>query len=412
MASTVTLDSTQPSRQPHPLRDPQFRMLWIGSAISLLGDQFYLVALPWVILQLTGSAVAMGTIMMLASVPRAVLMLLGGVLSDRFSPRRILISTSCARTAFVGAISVLVWFHILALWHLYLLAFAFGTADAFATPAASTYLPFLVKKDQLVAANSLFQSTAQLTTITAPAPAGLIIKAFGAAWAFMADAISFLAIIGALWKLPDPPAPAVPVTGKPRVWRSIMEGFRCVYQDVPLRSLTLLVAVMNFCISGPMNVGLAYLAKQKFNSPTAFGLAVSALAAGGLLGSLLAGVWKPHRRGVLMLSVCVVLALCLGSIGLLHVLWALVSVLLLMGMAAALSNIHIISWIQQRVEPAVMGRVMSVLMFFSLGLVPLSLAIAGLALQWSMVGTFVVAGTALLLVTIAGALQPSVRGIE
>jgi len=402
----------QPSRPAHPLRDPQFRMLWIGSAISLLGDQFYLVALPWVILQLTGSAVAMGTIMMLASVPRAVLMLLGGVLSDRFSPRRILISTSCARTAFVGAISVLVWAHVLALWHLYLLAFAFGTADAFATPAASTYLPFLVKKDQLVAANSLFQSTAQLTTITAPAPAGLIIKAFGAAWAFMADAISFLAIIGALWKLPDPPAPAVPVTGKPRVWRSIMEGFRCVYQDVPLRSLTLLVAVMNFCISGPMNVGLAYLAKQKFNSPTAFGLAVSALAAGGLLGSLLAGVWKPRRRGVLMLSVCVVLALCLGSIGLLHVLWALVSVLLLMGMAAALSNIHIISWIQQRVEPAVMGRVMSVLMFFSLGLVPLSLAIAGLALQWSMVGTFVVAGTALLLVTIAGALQPSVRGIE
>jgi len=412
MASTVTLDSMQPSRPAHPLRDPQFRMLWIGSAISLLGDQFYLVALPWVILQLTGSAVAMGTIMMLASVPRAVLMLLGGVLSDRFSPRRILISTSCARTVFVGAISVLVWFHVLALWHLYLLAFAFGTADAFATPAASTYLPFLVKKDQLVTANSLFQSTAQLTTITAPAPAGLIIKAFGAAWAFMADAISFLAIIGALWKLPDPPAPAVPVTGKPRVWRSIMEGFRCVYQDVPLRSLTLLVAVMNFCISGPMNVGLAYLAKQKFNSPTAFGLAVSALAAGGLLGSLLAGVWKPRRRGVLMLSVCVVLALCLGSIGLLHVLWALVSVLLLMGMAAALSNIHIISWIQQRVEPAVMGRVMSVLMFFSLGLVPLSLAIAGLALQWSMVGTFVVAGTALLLVTIAGALQPSVRGIE
>src|SRR6185437_8405132 len=412
MASTVTLDSMQPSRPAHPLRDPQFRMLWVGSAISLLGDQFYLVALPWVILQLTGSAVAMGTIMILASVPRAVLMLLGGVLSDRFSPRRILISTSCARTVFVGAISVLVWAHVPALWHLYLLAFAFGTADAFATPAASTYLPFLVKKDQLVAANSLFQSTAQLTTITAPAPAGLIIKAFGAAWAFMADAISFLAIIGALWKLPDPPAPAVPVTGKPRVWRSIMEGFRCVYQDVPLRSLTLLVAVMNFCISGPMNVGLAYLAKQKFNSPTAFGLAVSALAAGGLLGSLLAGIWKPRRRGVLMLSVCVVLALCLGSIGLLHVLWALVSVLLLMGMAAALSNIHIISWIQQRVEPAVMGRVMSVLMFFSLGLVPLSLAIAGLALQWSMVGTFVVAGTALLLVTIAGALQPSVRGIE
>ena len=238
MASTVTLDSTQPSRPAHPLRDPQFRMLWVGSAISLLGDQFYLVALPWVILQLTGSALAMGTIMMLAAAPRAALMLLGGVVSDRFSPRRILISTSCARTVFVAAISVLLWFHLLAVWHLYLLAFAFGTADAFAVPAASTYIPFLVKKDQLVAANSLFQSTAQFTTITAPAPAGLIVKAFGAAWAFMADAISFLAIIGALWKLPDPPAQAL-VAGRPGMWRSIMEGFRHVYKDLPLRSLTL-----------------------------------------------------------------------------------------------------------------------------------------------------------------------------
>jgi len=411
MASPVTLDSTQPARPAHPLRNPQFRMLWVGSAISMLGDQFYLVALPWVILQLTGSALAMGTIMMLAAVPRAVLMLLGGVVSDRFSPRRILISTSCARTVFVAAISVLLWFHVLAIWHLYLLAFAFGTADAFTVPAASTYLPFLVKKDQLVAANSLFQSTAQFTTITAPAPAGLVVKAFGAAWAFMADAVSFLAIIGALWKLPDPPAQAL-AARKPGMWRSIKEGFGYVYQDLPLRSLILLVAVVNFCISGPMNVGLAYLTKQKFGSAAAFGLAVSALAAGGLLGSLLAGIWKPRRRGILLLSVCTFLALCIASIGLLHILWALAGVLLLMGMSAALMNIHIISWIQQRIEPAVMGRVMSVLMFFSLGLMPLSLAITGLALQWSLIGTFLIAGSALLLVTITGALQPSVRRIE
>jgi MFS family permease len=196
------------------------------------------------------------------------------------------------------------------------------------------------------------------------------------------------------------------------MWRSIMEGFRYVYQDLPLRALTLLVAVMNFCISDPMSVGLAYLTKQKFGSPTAFGLAVSALAAGGLLGSLLAGIWKPRRRGVLMLSVCAVLALCIASIGLLSGLWSLSSVLLLMGMSAAVANIHIISWIQQRIEPAIMGRVMSVLMFFSLGLMPLSLAITGLALQWSLMGTFLFAGGALLLVTFTGALQPSVRQIE
>src|SRR5690349_24346395 len=83
---------------PHPLRNPAFVRLWAGSAVSLLGDQFYLVALPWVVLQITGSAVAMGTILMTAAIPRAVLMLMGGALTDRFSPRRILMATATART--------------------------------------------------------------------------------------------------------------------------------------------------------------------------------------------------------------------------------------------------------------------------------------------------------------------------
>src|SRR5215831_11089026 len=81
----------------HPLKNSRFRRLWIGSAISLFGDQFYLVALPWVVLQITGSAVAMGTILMAASIPRAILMLMGGAVADRLSPRRILLRTAFGR---------------------------------------------------------------------------------------------------------------------------------------------------------------------------------------------------------------------------------------------------------------------------------------------------------------------------
>lgn len=178
MAASVAVDPSLPPKPAHPLRDAMFRKWWIGASISLVGDQFYLVALPWVILQLTGSAVAMGTIMMLAAVPRAVLMLLGGVVSDRFSPRKIMMTTASARTVFVAAIGVLLWFHQLQLWHLYLLAFAFGTADAFGAPAASTVLPFLVKKEQLLTANSVFQSTAQITTIAAPGAGGTCHQGF------------------------------------------------------------------------------------------------------------------------------------------------------------------------------------------------------------------------------------------
>ena len=156
-----------------------FRNLILGSTVSMFGDQFYLVALPWLVLQLTGSSLALGTVLMAAAVPRAVLMLMGGAISDRTSPRKVLLLTAWTRTVFVAAISVLGWVKLLSLWHLYILAFAFGVADAFAIPSMQALLPVLVPREQLTQANSVLQSSMQITLITGPAPAGVIIKKFG-----------------------------------------------------------------------------------------------------------------------------------------------------------------------------------------------------------------------------------------
>ena len=199
-----------------PLRNSKFRLWWAGSAISLFGDQFYIVALPWLVLQITGSSIALGMILMAASLPRAVLMLIGGAATDRTSPRKIMIATAAARTIFVGAIAALVYLHFLRIWQLYFLAFGFGVADAFYMPASMTFLGSLVEKEQLVAANSVSQSTTLLVTIAGPAPAGITVKAIGAAWALLLDAVSFLFVIGALWKLSDPPK-AQTMT-KPGLW--------------------------------------------------------------------------------------------------------------------------------------------------------------------------------------------------
>ena len=148
----------------HPLRNPKYRLWLVGGTISFLGDQFYMVALPWLILQKTGSAVAMGAVMMAGSIPRALLMLMGGVLSDRMSARKIMMTTATARTICVAVIGILIWFGILHMWELYVLAVFFGVADAFAAPASSAYLPSLLQPEQLVAASSVSQSTMQLTT--------------------------------------------------------------------------------------------------------------------------------------------------------------------------------------------------------------------------------------------------------
>jgi MFS family permease len=408
-ATSISAPSAPPAPQ-HPLRERNFRMLWAGSAISAVGDQFYLVALPWVVLQLTGSAVAVGTILMAVAIPRAVLMLLGGALTDRISARRILMSTASARTVLVTVIGFLLWWHLLQLWQLYVLGFFFGVADAFAWPAATTLLPSVVKREQLVAANSVFQTTGQLTTIAAPAPAGLVIKALGTAWAFFIDAISFLFIIAALWRLPDPPKAAS--AAKPPVWRSILDGIAYVRRDVPLRSLMLVAAMLNFCISGPMGVGLPYLVKTKFGSAAAYGLVISAMAAGGLSGALLAGIVKIKRRGLLLLGACVVISAGIASMGLLGHLWLIAAVLLLLGCSAGVANVHIAAWIQQRIDATVRGRVFSVLMLANFGLIPVSLAVAGLLIAWSLKLMFLIAGVSMLLITAFGLSQKQVRAIE
>jgi MFS family permease len=369
------------------------------------------VALPWLVLQKTGSAVAMGTILMAAAIPRAVLMLLGGAISDRISPRRIMITTASLRTLFVAVIGLLVWLDRLRIWELYGLSFAFGVADAFAFPASQAYLPFLVEREQLVAANSVTQSTVQLTTIAGPAPAGILIKAVGIAWAFFLDAISFLFIIAALWRLPDPPPPAASSARK-AVWHSIVEGIRHVAKDVPLRSFMLLATVMNFCVIGPIAVGLPYLAKTRFDSATAYGTMLSAAAAGGLLGTLLAGAWRVRRRGALILGAGFVIGPCLAPIGFLDRLWVVAAIMFLVGATSGLSNVHIMAWIQQRIDPLLRGRVMSVLMLAAYGIMPVSLAVTGLLVAWNLQWTFVLAGGIPVVVALAAAFQRTVRQIE
>jgi MFS family permease len=388
-----------------------FRNLILGATVSMFGDQFYLVALPWLVLQITGSSVALGTVLMLAAVPRAVLMLMGGAISDRSSPRRVMLLTASSRTILVAAISVLGWYGVLALWHVYILAFAFGAADAFAIPAFQAILPVLVPREQLTQANSALQSSMQLSMITGPAPAGIIIKKLGTMWAFFIDAVSFLFIIAPLWVIPDPPK-ASSQQSRPNVWHTIVEGLRYVHADVAMRTIIGFGCALNFCIMGPIMVGLAAIAKNQFNSATAYGLMFSAFAFGALAGSLTAGMRKQKRRGIMILFVGSTLGVLLATVGFLHSLIGLCVDMFLMGLTSGYSNVHMTAWYQERVETSLMGRVMSVRMFTIFGLMPVSLAIAGFLAEVSMQILFASAGILMLAVTVLAATQRPVREID
>jgi MFS family permease len=408
----TTVEATAP-RPRTVFANGHFRNLWIGGAVSAVGDQFYLVALPWLVLQLTGSNLAVGTVLMCAAIPRAVLMLGGGALSDRIAPRRIMLTTATTRTMFVAAVGVLVWMHTIQLWHLYILAFAFGVADAFGMPAFQSLLPQLVEREQLSAANAAFQSVYQIATMLGPAPAGIVIKALGTAWAFLIDAISFLFILVPIYGLPrTTPTPKPRAEGK-HVGHDILEGLHYVWRDPAMRALMIVMTGVNLCVSGPIIVGLAALGKFRFGSPAAFGLLISAWSGGALVGSIVAGTRRQRtHRGWTMIVASAVVSMAIAAIGLVSSQLSIAIVLAIAGVVGGYNNVVLISWFQERVEPALMGRVMSVLMFGWVGLMPVSYPAAGALAQWSIRGMFLICGLTAVGITALCGISPNLRRVQ
>ena len=165
--------SVSPFRRVIANRD--FRLLWIGEAISLLGDQFYMIALPWLILQLTGDAFLMGTVLAVAAIPRAIFMLLGGVITDRYSPRNVMLASNIARMILVIALTGVILTGTTQLWMIYVISLLFGLADAFYFPASQAIVPSIIPNKLLQTGNAVVQGTIQISVFLGPVVAGVLI---------------------------------------------------------------------------------------------------------------------------------------------------------------------------------------------------------------------------------------------
>lgn len=377
--------------------------------VSSLGDQFYLIALPWLVLSKTGSSWALGTIMMATAIPRSAMMLVGGAVTDHLSARRMLTVTALARTILVAAVGVLIWSNRLRLLHLYILASLFGVSDAFAIPAAQAIMPALVTEDQLAPANALLQGSLRTTAMIGPAPAGWVIKVWGAAQAMFIDAISFLFIVAALFNVPDPPRPKDRASFN--MIAAIMQGFGYVARDSAMRSLMLLLGVLNLFLTGTISIGLATLAKGKFTSVAVYGVWLSAFSAGALAGTAVGGFVHRHR-GYLLVAIVASIGLCLCAIAFVTTWQVLAGVLAVVGIGIGIVNTALPAWFQARVERPLLGRVSSVLSLCASGLLPISFAVAGLLGQANLMALFLVAGLAIILVSVTAAASRGVRAID
>jgi MFS family permease len=392
-----------------PLRHRDFRLLFAGETVSVLGDQFHFVALAWLALQLTGSGLALGTVLMTAAIPRAAFMLVGGAFSDRFSPRSLMLASNVIRGIVVAALAVLVLAGRAELWHLYVLAGIFGVVDAFFYPAMSTIVPMLVPERQLAPANALVQGAQQITGLIGPALAGALVAVVNTGPAFVIDAGSFgvaaaaLALIAGGRRHAD--QATVAVRDRPGVLSTIGGGLHAAWADPAVRANVVLIAAFNFAFTGPISVGLAFLADHRFDGGSAaFGLLFSAFGAGALVGAIGAGsLPRPRHLGAIFMAIAIALGVGLALLGLAPTLGLALVVLGVMGLLIGFINVQAIAWLQARVPAEVRGRVMSLVSLGAVGLAPVSLAVAGALIDLGAVTlAFVAGGVIVILAALAG----------
>jgi MFS family permease len=383
-----------------------FRLLWLGQSVSILGDQFYLVALPWLVLRLSGSSLALGSILLTATAMRVSFQLVGGAISDMISQRKMMIASSAVRAIVCAVLTALVLFNKIHLWHLFIIVAVFGMADAFFSPALKAFIPGVIPKENLIAGNSLLNTSSLLAMFLGPSLAGLVITVVGTGGAFAFDTASFVFVAGCLLLMRSPPSSAaapeqiIATTNARRtqLLTSIGEGLRYTFYEPTLRALLTITAVVEFAFAGPFTVGLASLANVKFaGGAAAFGAMLSSLGGGLLIGTVIVGAMHAKFSfGKTILWLTTGLGFGLTLLGVVpNVIWACV-LMAVIGIIAGYTQVLMASWLQTKSDPQLRGRVMSVVMLSAYGLTPLSYLLTGALTQISVSFMFVVTGLLLL----------------
>ncbi len=415
---TVAVSTKNPMARVMSIRD--FRLLFAGATTSLLGDQFALIATPWLVLKLTGDPLALGIVLALEGLPRAAFMLVGGAITDRLSPRIVMLISDVIRLILTGLMAFVIFTGTVQMWMVYAFALGFGLVAGFAIPAGNSIVPMLVEERDLQAGNSLMMGVAQLAGFVGPTVAGILIGGFsqsslGIGLAFAIDALSFAVSAVCLWLMRggSRSTSSNVSSAKESVWASIAAGMKYLWKDKALRTMFLIIMAMNFLFTGPLLVGIPVLADKYLpEGAVAFGLLMSAYAGGNLTGYLLAGsLPRPtgKRMSIFLIALLGSFGVALGLFGFLHLTWLDFGLNLILGMGNGYIAILMFTWMQTRTPKAMLGRMMSMVMLSSTGLVPISQAISGAVSKWSLTALFAAAGALILLVTLWAAPQPGLK---
>jgi hypothetical protein len=391
-----------------PLAVPSFRLLVTGQFASTIGDYCYAVALPWLVLANHGSPALLGVVLACYGVPRTVLIPIGGVLADKIGPRTLMLGADLSRCVLVAVLAALAAKHSASLVALGPTAALIGAGEGLFIPASVSIMPSLLDEEQLGAGNALSSAAVQAGSLLGPALGGVLVAVTGAStWAFAIDAASFAVSALTLALIPArpparEPAGSVALGQASEQTGTVISGLSSdsdagtdhreapvsepaskqsasqLLRWRPLQVILIVVVAANLAGGGMGEVALPSLAHAKFGAG-GYGALLACLAAGALLGTLAATRSGSLRSpaiiaGALFLVEGVAIALIpyLGGEA------GAAGALLVMGATNGMGNVIALTMVQRSIPPAVIGRVMGVLMLCAFGSFPLSVAVTGL----------------------------------
>jgi MFS family permease len=381
-----------------------YRLFFGGQLISVTGSWLQSTAQAWLILQLTHSAFMLGLLVMVQFLPNLLLQPFGGVIADRFPKRRMLIATQSSFALVAGALGILVGLHLVQTWEVFLVVSAFGLINVVDGPTRQAFVPEMVGGDQLPNAVALNSTVFNGARVVGPAVGGILIATVGTALCFDLNAISYLAVIGALWLMRPR---ELHLSRRPRstegALAQVREGAAFARRTPEVLMVILLMLVVG-TFSYNLSVMVPALARNGLHvGATGFGLLSASLGVGALVGAL--GVAYAGRAAVpALLAGCAVFGIFLAGAGQMDGIVPAMALLAVAGSGMIVYSAMSNSIIQLHTPAHLRGRVMALYLWVFLGSTPIGSPLAGwLEQNLGSRATLALAGLVALLTAVVGA---------
>ncbi|MGW4949907.1 MFS transporter [Streptomyces parvulus] len=365
-------------------RDPNV-LRWVAAyTLSMVGDMVFYLALSWAAVR-NGTAAQAGIVTAVSAVPRALLMLGGGVVADRFGPRRVVIGSDAVRCGAVLAVAAVLFVTDPGLWLLALLAVVFGTVDAVFLPAVGALPARITTRDQLARVQGMRGLGIRFAAVVGAPLGGLAVAVGGSAAAFACAGLLIAAslpllVTTRLRALPADGTPAAPA-GDTTAWRDLRAGLRHIRRHRVLAPLMITIALGDLGFVGPLNVGLTLLADERGWGASGMGWVLGGFGTGaGAAALLLAVRGRVPHAGLVTAGAIVPGAAAIAVLAHVSALPAAVGVAVLVGLLTGLSGAMCGALLQTAAEPAYLGRVTAVAGIVSLGIAPLSMPLSAAAI--------------------------------